>query len=312
METPILGLKVDVDTYRGMKEGVPQLIRIFAKRDIKANFFIAMGPDNSGKAVWRFLTKRGFLKKMLRSDAVGMYGIRTALSGTLLPARQIARSSPELFRRLIDNGHEVGIHGHDHVRWHDKLASMNYGETEKEISEACSTYREIVGRDPESSAAPGWTCTPTQLAIQDRTVMLYHSDSRGAYPFFPTMNGKRFEHLQIPTTLPTLDELLADARPGGPRETGDYYLGKIISSKLNILTIHAEAEGIGWSDWFDKLIVALKDKGVSFAPLRDIALSCLREKRSVPRCELRMVNIPGRAGPVAIQVIPERDSPQNL
>ena len=84
-----------------------QKTSLLEQLEIKATFFIAMGPDNSGKAVWRFLTKRGFLKKMLRSNAVGMYGIRTALSGTLLPARQIARSSPELFQRLIDKVYEA-------------------------------------------------------------------------------------------------------------------------------------------------------------------------------------------------------------
>jgi hypothetical protein len=96
MTPPLLGIKVDVDTYRGMKEGVPRLIRIFSAHDIRASFFISMGPDNSGKAVFRFFTRRGFLKKMFRSNAVGMYGVRTALSGTLLPARQIARSFQDI------------------------------------------------------------------------------------------------------------------------------------------------------------------------------------------------------------------------
>jgi undecaprenyl phosphate-alpha-L-ara4FN deformylase len=301
MEKSTLGLKIDVDTYRGLGDGVPRLMRILGRQGLRATFFIAMGPDNSGKAVWRFFTKKGFFKKMLRSNAVGMYGFRTALSGTLLPARQIARSFPELFKELIEYGHEVGIHGYDHVRWHDRLSSMTYGETEKEIGEAFRIYRGIVGSAPQSSAAPGWTCTPHQLAIQDRMKMLYHSDSRGTAPFFPTMGGTSFEHLQIPTTLPTLDEILAQGKLNTPSQLIAYYMDRITSSPSSVLTVHAEAEGIGWAEWMDDLINDLKSGGVSFMPLREIALSCLRKKESIPRCELRMGNLPGRASPVAIQ-----------
>jgi hypothetical protein len=33
------------------------------------SLFLAMGPDRSGLAVWRFFTKRGLLKKMLQTGA---------------------------------------------------------------------------------------------------------------------------------------------------------------------------------------------------------------------------------------------------
>ncbi|MCX6353632.1 MAG: polysaccharide deacetylase family protein [Candidatus Aureabacteria bacterium] len=305
MRSPILGIKIDVDTYRGMREGVPALIRILAAHKIRASFFVSMGPDNSGKAVLRFFTKRGFLKKMLRSNAVGMYGIRTALSGTLLPARQIARSFPELFRELIAQGHEVGIHGFDHVRWHDRLSRMSYEETAKEIGKASRIYTELVGWDAECSAAPGWTCSPHQLAIQDATGMIYHSDSRGTRPFFPIMNGKRYRHLQIPTTLPTLDELLGSDTFHGADDLTRYYLDRIAVPSLHIITIHAEAEGMAWVKWFDALLGVLQGKGVQFMRIREIAEDSLADPDRVSHCELLMGNLPGRAGLVAIQQIQE-------
>jgi len=298
---PLLGIKVDVDTYRGMRDGVPRLVRIFSEWNIKASFFISMGPDNSGRAALRFFTRRGFLKKMLRSNAVGMYGLRTALSGTLLPARRIARSFPGFFDELVREGHEVGVHGYDHVRWHDRMPRMSLQETREEIDKACRLYRELTGRDPESSAAPGWTCSPCQLAIQDATDMLYHSDSRGISPFFPVMDGKRYRHLQIPTTLPTLDELLGAGECRDRAGLTGYYLGQMEGPRPQVLTVHAEAEGMAWSEWFAALLDEIASRGIRFCGLMEMAKSALADRGRVPACELEMGNIPGRAGLVALQ-----------
>lgn len=296
-----VGLKVDVDTYRGMQEGVPRLADLFAAHDVAASFFIAMGPDNSGRAALRFFTRRGFLKKMLRSNAVGMYGIRTALSGTLLPARPIARSFPGHFRRLLDAGHEVGVHGHDHVRWHDRIPRMGLEETRGEFGAACGIFREIVGRDAECSAAPGWACSPRQLEVQDAAPMRYHSDSRGTRPFFPEMDGYRASHLQVPTTLPTLDELMGSGACRGAGDLTRHYLDRIARAKLHVLTVHAEAEGMGWAGWFDGLLDELLRRGVKCVRLREIAEGALADNARIPHDTLRMDELPGRAGRVGCQ-----------
>ena len=85
-----VALKVDVDTHQGLGEGVPRLMRVLADLDVTATFLVAMGPDNAGRAIVRVLKNPGFLKKMRRTRAVSMYGLRTVLSGTVLPARPIA------------------------------------------------------------------------------------------------------------------------------------------------------------------------------------------------------------------------------
>ena len=82
---PTIALKVDVDTYVGTRDGVPQLLEILERFGIKATFYFSLGPDNSGKAIRR-LFRKGFLKKMIRTRAPSMYGLRTMLYGTILPA----------------------------------------------------------------------------------------------------------------------------------------------------------------------------------------------------------------------------------
>jgi len=92
----ILGLKVDVDTYVGMKKGVPRLLRTLKDFGVKATFFLSFGPDSSGRAVVQLVKNPLFLKKMLRTGAGRLYGWKTALYGTVLPSPMTALSFPTL------------------------------------------------------------------------------------------------------------------------------------------------------------------------------------------------------------------------
>src|SRR5712692_10347569 len=119
-----VALKIDVDTHQGLGEGVPRLQKLLAEYGVAATFFIAMGPDNSGRAIMRMFRNPGFLTKMRRTRAVSMYGVRTVLSGTLLPPRPIALAHPDIIRDLANAGFEVGVHGYDHVRWQDHIDEL--------------------------------------------------------------------------------------------------------------------------------------------------------------------------------------------
>jgi peptidoglycan/xylan/chitin deacetylase (PgdA/CDA1 family) len=297
-----MAIKVDVDTWIGLKEGVPNLLALFRRYAIPASFFVAFGPDNSGQAIRRIF-KRGFLHKMWRTNAVRTYGLKTLLYGTVLRPPIIGQMAPELFGHIVAEGHELGIHGYDHVRWQDRLDEMAAGEVAHELERAISLYAMALQHPPYSTAAPGWQVNATSLAIQDRLHFRYCSDTRGSYPFLPVWQGRAFETLQIPSTLPTLDEVLG--REGRSGDTlNQYFMAQLRCDRLNVHTIHAEVEGRGQLPLFEALLKGLESAGACYVKLCDVAEALLsQERQQLPRASIQRRSMPGRAGVVACQIV---------
>ena len=291
-----LALKVDVDTHDGLASGVPRLLDCLRRRNIAASFYVSMGPDNSGKAIRRLFTRKGFAKKMLKSNAVRLYGLRTALYGTLLPAPQIARSFPDVLRRTIAEGHELGIHGWDHVYWHDYVVGLSESEAAKEVDAALAEYQRIVGTVPEGFAAPGWQCGEGSLAALERGPFRYHSSTRGRAPYRPRAGRIEGRLVEIPTTLPTVDELLGEGLD--ERALFETYETSIGARPLEVLTIHAEVEGGPYADFFDRLLERLAGR-VRYRRLDTIAREL--DSSALPVCEVVQDTRPGRAGTVSCQ-----------
>lgn len=298
-----IALKVDVDTHDGAKHGIPRLAALFDELGIRASFFVTMGPDHSGRAILRVFTRRGFLSKMLRTRAAATYGWRTVLSGTLLPARPVGHAFPGLLRALRDAGHDVGPHGWDHVRWHDRLRRMDAAAARREFARGFDALSAILGAPPEGAAAPGWQCTPHSLAAQDALGIRWHSDTRGAFPFVPCADGREYAGLEIPTTLPTLDEVLGtpEVERGGPVA---FFANLVRPERLNVFTLHTETEGAQYLGFLRELLLRWRGQGARFVRLSDVALGLAAQREALPRAEISWGELPGRAGAVACQGAP--------
>lgn len=298
MTAPRLALKVDVDTDRGTREGVPPLARLLAERGVKATFLFALGPDNTGRAIRRIF-RPGFFSKVSRTSVVSVYGWRTLLNGVLWPGPDIAVRNAEAMRAVQRLGHEVGIHCWDHVKWQDGLGRMSAGQAAAEVEKARAAFRKVFGFEARTAGAAGWQADAKSLAAYDACGFDYASDARGRSPFFPRA-GRVFRTLQIPTTLPTLDELLG--RPEYP-EAGlaDTYRRRLRGGELNVMTIHAELEGMAYRRWFEGFVDRVRGDGVEFALLADEARTLLARHGDVPVCDLIAGTVDGRSGTLAVQ-----------
>lgn len=292
---PQLALKVDVDTYVGLRDGVPALQRALDARGIAASVYVACGPDHSGRALRRLL-KPGFLAKMLRTNAPGMYGWRTLLYGTLLPGPPIAASFPQYLQALAAAGHEVGVHGYDHVYWHDRLDHLDAAATAAELRRGLEVFARLTGRPATAFAAPGWQCTAHSLAAIEAAGLRYHSCTRGVAPYRPRAGGRVFATPELPTTWPTLDEVYG--RVGRDAAALDAFYLAQIRPGLNVHTVHAEVEGMALRPLFESLLDALRGR-VEFVRLIDVAARL--DPQALPVCAIAHRTVAGRAGTVAVQ-----------
>lgn len=289
-----IALKVDCDTFLGTRSGLPTLLRIFDKAGIRASFFFTLGPDRSGRAIRRIFTQKGFLRKMLRSKAVSMYPPRTMMYGTLLPAPLIGERLKTEILSVGTAGHEVGVHGWDHVRWHDQLDRLTHEQVDHDYRSAHDVFEGIFGRRARASAAPGWHATPTSLAVQETFKLLYASDTRGGAPFFPSVGGRTFSFLEIPTTVPTWDESLADPQFTDRERLISYYRDAIHGTEVH--SIHTEVEGGAYADLFSRQIEAWKADGCTFVTLEDYAQEQFSNRQAVPSAGIVRITIPNRGG----------------
>lgn len=294
-----IALKVDVDTLRGTQEGVPALLRLFDRYQTRATFLFSLGPDHTGRALRRVF-RPGFLAKVRRTSVASHYGLKTLMYGTLLPGPHIGRRCGDILREVAAAGHEVGIHCYDHIRWQDFVARKDADWTRREMQRAVDVFREVFACEARVCGAAGWQINAHVLALEQELGFSYASDVRGDAPFYPQMDGISSRCLQLPTTLPTLDELIGR---DGTTEDNVHEQVLAASSRLlpqgHVYTLHAELEGMALLPVMERLLGAWCAAGETLGTLAD---TCVRlDTATLPTRSVGWAEVPGRSGVLAVQ-----------
>jgi len=263
-----IGLRIDVDTFRGTKYGVPALCRLLADHAVSASFFFSVGPDNMGRHLWRLIRPRFFLK-MLRTKASSLYGWDI-------------------------------LHAWDHHGWQANIERMNGEAIFHSLDRGVALLTGILGRQPTCSAVPAWKCNDLVLLQKAKFPFSYNSDCKGEEIFFPLIRGEAIFQPQIPVTLPTYDEVIGH---NGISDTNynDYILSLMRPEKLNVLTVHAEVEGIICLEMFDRFLKMVRSIGADFVPLKAL----LSPSQGIRLSTIAAKEIPGRDGWVSCQEVEE-------
>jgi len=294
-----LALKIDVDTLRGTKEGVPRLVELLQKHNAQATFLFSLGPDHTGRAIKRVF-RPGFMKKVSRTSVLEHYGLKTLMYGTLLPGPDIGKRCGDIMRSVKDSGFEVGIHCYDHIKWQDNVARESAEWTREEMALACDRFERIFDEPAKTHGAAGWQMNVHALRQEQRLGFKYCSDCRGTHPFIPIYNAEIIACPQLPTTLPTLDELI-----GVDNLTTDNVAAHLLSltetppETGHVYTLHAELEGMKLAGVFEALLEGWTKQGYELVSMQQYFAAL--DAENLPRHEFIMGEIPGRSGVLALQ-----------
>lgn len=189
----MFALRVDVDCRYGLVHGVPNILELLRKNDLKASFYVVMGGETG-------------LLELLASRRSGK--TNEPLRGVKLPPLEIARillfpknfaeENVELLRRVRGEGHSLGVHAWKHREWTRALDLIDVRDRMRRCTEK---YRELFGRKPEGFVAPGFKTNEKVLKALDDFGFRFAGDLDGDYAFHPAFRGKKFRHVQIPVTL---------------------------------------------------------------------------------------------------------------
>jgi hypothetical protein len=128
----------------------------------------------------------------------------------------------------------------------------------------------------------------------------YCSDTRGTQPFVPIYNAEIVACPQLPTTLPTLDELI-----GVDGITIDNVADHLLELSRDALegghvyTLHAELEGSKLLPVFERLLQGWMQMNYKLVSLGDYFGEL--PNKDLPRHDVAVGELPGRSGTLSLQ-----------
>ncbi len=301
-------LKIDVDTYRGTREGVPHLVRLLKHHHAGATFLFSLGKDHTGWALRRAF-RPGFFQKVSRTSVLEHYGMKTLMYGVFLPAPDIGKDCVEEMRSVWRAGFECGIHTWDHVVWQDNVRRSGAAWTQRQMQQAFDRFQKIFGAVPKTHGAAGWQMNPHAFAQLDRFGMKYASDGRAmlnengtlsdpaAGPYRLHIDGVTLPCVQMPTTLPTLDELLGREIDGvviNQSNIAASILKLTLEPRNHVFTLHAELEGQKLAPIFNQLLSGWQEQGYQCVSMADYFATI--QDKDLPEHPLTWAELPGRSG----------------
>jgi len=283
-----LALKIDVQTLRGTRQGVPRLIEILRKYKATASFFFCVGPDRSARAV----------KRLWRAGILKYYGMPSLLYGIAFPGPDIGKLCGAIMRAARDAGNEVGLQGYDAAAWLNHATRADAAWSEKQMRLGCERFAEIFGEPPITHAAAGWQMSLHTYRQTQRMGFHYCSDTRGRCPFIPIYHAEIIACPQLPTTLPTLNETIKSVGLGNCAEQ-ILHLSRNPPSTGHIYTARAELEGMKLAPIFERLLHGWREQGYELVAIRELCDSL--ESAKLPRHEVELGKWPGTDGEIMLQ-----------
>ncbi len=280
-----IALKVAVSTLPGALEGLPALLRLFDEYRVRASFVVCLGRDH---------------------DSIPMGGMLPAMLRARLPASRIGRKAGDNLLAAAAAGHEMGLSALTPCRWRRGVAFRDEQWTRNEVVAAAEAFQELFGTPARLYGAWGWQLNASLLHLEEKLGFHYASDVRGRGVFLPVMGGVHFRCPQVPTTLPTLDELMA-VEGVGPDKVHEFLFAACqrILPNGELFSLSAEREGRELLPVLERMIVMWKGSQGDLLPIQDLVGGV--DTDALPIHQVGWGEVPGCRQHVAMQALPFDD-----
>jgi peptidoglycan-N-acetylglucosamine deacetylase len=164
--------------------------------------------DLDAEAPW--LARSPDYARRLSTLSEGRYGVvrgvprilellrRLGAAATFYVPGSVAERYPDCVRAVAAEGHEIGHHGHLHLRSHEVDAEAQRAEVERGL-EALSG---LLGRPPRGYRSPSWELTPETFALLLEHGFEYDSSCMGDdRPYLEELDGGRIVELPVHWSL---------------------------------------------------------------------------------------------------------------
>ncbi|MES9856641.1 MAG: hypothetical protein ABW166_08585 [Sedimenticola sp.] len=264
-------------------------MRLFDEYKIQGSFLLSLGTDHSSS----------FLKKRLPAGLLNY-----------LPAPMISKRASDSLRAIRDAGHEVGLSAYTPHAWRSDTAYRNSDWTCNELQWAVDAFETLYGCKPEFYGAAGWQVNAHLLALEEELEFRFASDVRGRGPFLPLLQEVSYDCPQIPTTLPTLAELVK-LRDIAHEKLHEYIFSACqrILPNGEVFSLNAGFEGRELVEVFERMLVMWKGSQWEFKTLAELFDAC--KDTPLPRHQIGWGEMPGGDGHLAMQslLIDEQSTP---
>lgn len=285
-----VALRIEVGTSRGMLEGVPNLLRLLGRYKIRGSFLFALGDEDAGRDPLRAWRRR-------RID-----GVRALAFGTLQSAPDLAENARVPIADALKDGHEVGTLGLSVRAWRHRLAHADPDWVSEQCTGVWQRASPLLGQPPYVFATPDWQFNSTLLEQLTPGRCLFSSMTRGKLPYLGVSQGVRSQVPELPTTLPTIDEMI---RSEGVDEVDVHGYLYAASQRVlpagHVFTLHAEREGIDRLALFEKLLVMWRGQEGAVRALGDTLAEL--DRTTLPFHRIGWATPAGGSRPLATQSI---------
>ena len=209
-------LRIDVDTFEGIKLGIPEVVDFVLKQECPATIYLSMGKFATGRNIFRIIRNKEIAKKRIppwiRNHP------KSIIRGLLLPPRRIKEKERKKLRDFsAEPSIEFHPHGYNHIKWSRNFSNLSYEKTKGYIDSFIEEYSEIFSKKPIANAAPNFQVNKHYFQLLRKKKFSFTSDLYHSIPF--KLQFKRgdkqsqaFQLTQLPVTEKSIEDFILQGK----------------------------------------------------------------------------------------------------